>query len=138
MGLLSPAGETVADKRAKGMESHSDRQSGASELDGFSSAAEMLQALRQHRISAVELLDLHLRRIERYNPTLNAVVARNDEAAHCTAAMADKARSQGKDRPLLGLPLTIKDCPRRAGVRRFLPARSWVGNEGSLTQPGGG
>ncbi|MHB8644163.1 MAG: hypothetical protein ACYDAR_00070, partial [Thermomicrobiales bacterium] len=34
----------------------------------------MLAALRERQLSAVELLDLHLARIERYNPTLNAIV----------------------------------------------------------------
>jgi amidase len=58
----------------------------------------------------MELLDLHLNRIERHNPTLNAVVARNDEDARRAAARADTTRARGKDGPLLGLPLTIKDC----------------------------
>lgn len=92
------------------MKKHPDKSSDASKLDGFSSATEMLQALRQRRISAVELLDLHLRRIEHHNPALNAIVTRNDQAARRAAAQADKARAQGEDRPLLGLPLTMKDC----------------------------
>jgi hypothetical protein len=41
------------------MKKHSDKGSDAGELDAFSSATEMLQALRQRHISAVELLDLH-------------------------------------------------------------------------------
>jgi amidase len=92
------------------MKGRSDKSSSAGKLDAFSSATEMLLALRQHHVSAVELLDLHLRRIEHYNPTLNAVVTWNDEAARRTAAKADKVRAQREDRPLLGLPLTIKDC----------------------------
>jgi amidase len=91
------------------MKNRSGKSSDAGKLDAFSSATGMLQALRQHHISAAELLDLHLRRIERYNPTVNAVVTRNDEAARRTAARADRVRAQGEERPLLGLPLTIKD-----------------------------
>src|SRR5579884_2575271 len=79
-------------------------------LDPFASATAMLHALRQRKISSVELLDLHLRRIARYNPALNAIVTPNYENARHVAAEADEARARGEERPLLGLPLTIKDC----------------------------
>jgi len=79
-------------------------------LDAFASATEMLHALRARHISAVELLELHSRRIKRYNPQLNAIVTPNYDKARQVAAQANAARAQGEDRPLLGLPLTIKDC----------------------------
>ena len=79
-------------------------------LDLFSSATAMLQALRERQLSAVELLDLHLRRIERFNPTLNAIVIPDYDNARKVAEAADAARARGEDGPLLGLPLTIKDC----------------------------
>ncbi len=79
-------------------------------LEPFSTATEMLHALRTRHVSAVELLDLHLRRIERYNPQLNAIVIPNYENARQAAGAADEARKRGEDRPLLGLPLVIKDC----------------------------
>ena len=79
-------------------------------LDAFASATEMLHALRTRQVSAAELLDLHLRRIERYNPQLNAIVTPNYDSARQAAVQADAARAQGEDKPLLGLPLTIKDC----------------------------
>jgi amidase len=75
----------------------------------FSTATELLRALRQRQVSAVELLELHLRRIERYNAVLNAIVVPNYEAAREAAASADAARMRGEDGPLLGLPLTIKE-----------------------------
>jgi amidase len=62
----------------------------------------------------VELLDLHVRRIERHNPTLNAIVTPDFDTAR---AAADAARAQGDDRPLLGLPLTVKDSIDVAGLR---------------------
>jgi amidase len=86
------------------------------QLDGFASATEMLRALGQRQISAVELLQFHLQRIERYNPQLNAIVTPNYDDARQVAARADAARAQGEDRPLLGLPLTIKDCIYVAGL----------------------
>src|SRR5687767_5370715 len=50
-------------------------------VDGFTSATEMLQALRSKQVSAVELLDLHLERIERLNGPLNAVVIKDYDRA---------------------------------------------------------
>jgi amidase len=79
-------------------------------IDGFSTATEMLQALRQGQLSAVELLELHLRRIERYNPTLNAIITPNYDDARRASVAADEARARGEALPLLGIPLTIKDC----------------------------
>ncbi|HLG72427.1 MAG TPA: amidase family protein [Chloroflexota bacterium] len=91
-------------------------------MDPFASASSMLAALRNRELSAVELLDDHLKRIDRLNPALNAIVTRND-AARQAAARADEARARGEERPLLGLPLTIKDTidvarlPTTAGLR---------------------
>jgi amidase len=79
-------------------------------IDGFSSAKAMMEALRDREVSAAELLDLHLRRIERYNPALNAVIIKDYDRARAAAVEADAARARGEDRPLLGLPLTIKDA----------------------------
>ena len=44
----------------------------AIDLDILAPASVMLRALRARQISAVELLERHLRRIERFNPALNA------------------------------------------------------------------
>ena len=88
------------------------------QLDLFSSATTMLRWLRDRRVSAVELLDLHLDRIERYNPKLNAIVIPDYENARKTARDADTARARGENsRPLLGLPLVIKDCIDVRGLR---------------------
>jgi amidase len=61
-------------------------------LDAFATATEMLAALRARRVSAVELLDLHRRRIERYNPTLTAIVEPDFERARRIAEAADARR----------------------------------------------
>jgi amidase len=79
-------------------------------IDAFAPATEMVRALRAREVSAVELLDLHLARIERYNGALNAVIIKDYERARAAAVAADAARARGEDRPLLGLPLTIKDA----------------------------
>ena len=78
------------------------------DVNAFSTATVMLEALRRRDISSVELLDLHQRRIAQYNPALNAIIAQ-DGGACPVAAEVDAARARGEDRPLLGLPMTIKD-----------------------------
>ncbi len=43
-------------------------------VHAFTTATGMLAALRARRVSAVDLFDLHRRRIERHNSELNAIV----------------------------------------------------------------
>src|SRR5579864_2569346 len=87
-------------------------------VDPFASASNMLAALRAGQVSATELLEEHLRRIERYNPQINAIVIPNYEQARQRAAEADAAYARGASLgPLHGLPLTIKDCIEVAGLR---------------------
>src|SRR5437016_6266303 len=96
-----------------------------SSIDGFSTASQMLQALRQRQLSAVELLALHQRRIERYNRRLNAIIIECFEQAREAAEAADAARARGADAPLLGLPITLKESinvrglPTTAGLPAF-------------------
>jgi amidase len=98
-------------------------------IDAFASAIAMLEALNKRQVSAAELLDLHLRRIERYNPVLNAIVTFDVEHARHAAMAADEARARGEHGALLGLPVTIKDTidvkglPGTAGVERYKDRR---------------
>jgi amidase len=98
-------------------------------INAFTSAIAMLEALNKRQVSAVELLDLHLHRIERYNSTLNAIVTFDIEHAHQAAIAADQVRAEGEHGALLGLPITIKDTidvkglPGTAGVERYKDRR---------------
>lgn len=78
-------------------------------MNSFSTAIEMLAALRSGEVSAVELLDLHIKRIEEHDQALNAVVIRDFDQARDAAKRADAARAGGDDRPLLGVPMTVKE-----------------------------
>ena len=81
----------------------------------FKPATELLELLRTRKIGAVELLNLHLARVEKYNPTLNAVVARDVEKALNAARQADNLKA-GDLAPLHGLPMTIKDSYEVVGM----------------------
>jgi amidase len=86
------------------------------QIDAFATANAMLRALRAREVSSVELLDLHVDRIQRLNPPINAIVTPDFARARAAAEAADATRARGEDRPLLGLPLTIKDCIDVAGL----------------------
>jgi amidase len=81
-------------------------------------AVAQLAALRRREVSSRELLAAHLERIDRLNPTLNAVVTLDPEAAWAAAAAADDATAKGHDMGALhGLPMTVKDSLETAGMR---------------------
>ncbi|MFO1292506.1 MAG: amidase [Rubrivivax sp.] len=82
----------------------------------WASACAQLQALREGEVSAVELLEATLARIERLHPRLNAVVVRDDARARDAARAADAARARGDAGPLLGLPMTVKESLAVAGL----------------------
>ena len=94
-------------------------------VDAFASAIEMLAALRARRVSAVELLDRHLRRIARVNPPLNAIVEPDFERARRDAAADDARRARGEDAPLLGLPMTLKESINVRGLRTTAGMPFW-------------
>ena len=79
--------------------------------------AELAAALALGDISSVELTQEYLKRIKRFNPTLNAYITVCEESALQQARAADTARSQGSNiNPLLGIPLAHKDIFCTAGV----------------------
>jgi Asp-tRNA(Asn)/Glu-tRNA(Gln) amidotransferase A subunit family amidase len=77
--------------------------------------------LRSGAISSVELTREHVRVIERLDPELRAFAHFDPERALASAAAADRLRASidlsGGDRPLLGLPMTVKASIATAGYR---------------------
>lgn len=105
-------------------------------FEPFASARAMLEALEVRHISATELLEQHLARIARHNPTLNAVVIPNEEQARKQAAKADEAYERGQWLGLLhGLPLTIKDCIEVAGLRTTAGVKALADNISTESAP---
>ena len=79
---------------------------------------ELVAALQRREVSARELLDLHLDRIEQLDGPVNAVVTLAPERARAEAASIDEARAGGFDvGPLGGVPITVKDAIATAGIR---------------------
>ena len=72
-------------------------------------ATEIAAAIRSGEVSALEVLDDHLRRIEARNPELNAIVVEDFERARAAAA---------SPRPgaLSGVPFTVKEAIDTAGL----------------------
>ena len=82
----------------------------------FRTARELIAALRSREASAVELFEDAVARIERYDGQTNAVVIRDFERARRAAKEADDALSRGERRPLLGVPMTVKESFNVAGL----------------------
>src|SRR4029079_3524752 len=82
----------------------------------YRSAKETAAALQARKISAVELTDHVIARIEALDPKINAVVVRDFARAREAAKAADAALGRGERRPLLGLPITIKESFNVAGL----------------------
>ena len=73
--------------------------------------------LRAKEFTAAELTGAHLDAIEALNPVLNAFITVVAEGARAQAVAADQALAGGDTRPLLGIPLAIKDLFCTAGIR---------------------
>jgi aspartyl-tRNA(Asn)/glutamyl-tRNA(Gln) amidotransferase subunit A len=81
------------------------------------SIAESLEKLRAKHVSALELTNAYLARIEQLEPTIGAYITITPDAARTAATAADAARARGDERPLLGIPLAIKDVLSTTGVQ---------------------
>lgn len=81
------------------------------------SVTSLAQAIRDKKVSAVEVITAHLQRIAAVNPRLNAVVCLAAERALEEARAADAALARGETTgPLHGVPMTIKDSLDTAGL----------------------
>lgn len=79
-------------------------------------AVDQLALMDRGALSARELLEAALARVDAENPVLNAVVAQDRAAARVAADASDRRRAAGQARPLEGLPITIKDAFDTAGL----------------------
>ncbi len=82
----------------------------------YQTATAMARSIRERRVGCVELLDLHLERVRRYNPALNAIIVLDADRARIRAREADAAIARGESwGPLHGVPMTVKEAFDVAG-----------------------
>jgi amidase len=114
----------------------------------YLTAEELKSLLATRKVSARELCDAAITRIEALDPKINAVVVRDFDRARDAAAAADGAlargdgvrralaRGDGVRRPLLGIPMTVKEqfniggLPTTWGYPQF---RDWRPTTDALT-----
>ena len=77
----------------------------------FKSAVALRRLIDTREASALEVLDAHIERIEKYDGILNAVVTR------CFDRAREEAREFAGSGPLAGLPIAHKDLTATAGLR---------------------
>ena len=73
--------------------------------------------------SSVDLTQAFLRRIEQVDGALHAYLRTTPTQALAAAAQADRLRAEGDSRPLLGIPLAIKDVLMTSGVETTAGSR---------------
>jgi amidase len=102
----------------------------------FKTAVELAAALKAKKVSAVELTQHVIGRIERHDGRINAICVRDFDRALEAARAADAARARGEHKPLLGLPLTVKESYNVAGLPTtwgMVPQKDFIAKEDALT-----
>ncbi|MGA8113774.1 MAG: amidase [Actinocatenispora sp.] len=82
----------------------------------FQAAEELAAALRAGEVTSAELTDEAIARIERDDTVLNAICVPDFDRARAAARRADQARARGEVRPLLGIPVTVKESYNMVGL----------------------
>ena len=102
----------------------------------FFAAVEMARQIREKKISATELAEAHLAKIERLNPKLNAFVQVDAERVRREARQADAALMSGQGLgPLHGVPISIKSSIDVAGMKIESGTRLRAGNAATEDAP---
>jgi amidase len=102
----------------------------------FKTAIECSAALAAKKVSAVELAQDAIARIERHDAKINAVCVRDFDRGLEAARAADAALARGESKPLLGLPMTVKESYNVAGLPTtwgFPPQKDFRPTEDALS-----
>ena len=95
----------------------------------FTPATELAAAIRERRLSPVEIMDAVLARIEAVNPHINAYLAVDAERARDAAKAAEAGVMRGEaSGALYGLPVSIKDLELVAGLRCTFGSKFFADN----------
>ena len=91
------------------VDARSGTDTGAPELT-WCSAGELARLVAAGTVSAREVVEAHIDRIEAVDERLNAVIARRFDDARAEADAVDAARARGETLgPLAGVPITVKE-----------------------------
>ncbi len=95
--------------------------------DDFADASvvALTAALDGRKVSALELADAAIARIEARDDAINALVVRDFDRARVAAKAADAALARGERRPLLGIPMTVKEAHWLAGTPTTWGMEMW-------------
>ena len=95
----------------------------------FSSATELANKIKSKEISAVELLQHYLQRVDKYNPEINAIVVDIRDEALAQARKMDAAIARGEDLgPFGGVPMTVKESYNVVGTATTWGNPEWRNN----------
>ncbi len=95
----------------------------------FLSATELAAKVAAKEISAVELLQMYLQRVDTYNPNLNALCVDIRDQAMADAEAADAALAQGQSLGAFhGVPMTVKESYNIAGTATTWGNPDWHDN----------
>jgi amidase len=101
----------------------------------FKTARELSQALLAKQVSALELTQDAISRIERHDASINAICVRDFSPALDAARAADQAIAKRVVRPLTGIPMTVKESYNVAGLPTtwgFIPQKDFIAQEDAL------
>jgi aspartyl-tRNA(Asn)/glutamyl-tRNA(Gln) amidotransferase subunit A len=100
------------------------------------SAARTAEAVRRRELSAVEVVQAALARVERLEPRLNAFATLTPQLALDDARRVDAVLAAGGDPgPLAGVPVTVKDLIAVGGVRQAFGSRLLAHNVAAHDAP---
>jgi amidase len=97
----------------------------------FAGISRQAQLIAAGEISSRELVELYLQRIARHDTRLNAFRVVLGERALLEADQADARRGAGAERPLLGVPIAVKDDIDVAGETTCLGTNAHGGPAGA-------
>ena len=102
----------------------------------YRTAVDLVAALANHEITSRQITEACITRIEAMDGKINAVVVRDFDRARQAADQADTALATGDRRPLLGLPMTVKEQYNVAGLPTtwgYEWFKDWKAPEDALT-----
>lgn len=106
-------------------------------LSPFTPVVDIAAAIRRRDVSPVELTQLYLDRIQRYDHDLNAIVWIDPESSLAEARVAERRVLDGEELgPLHGIPFPVKDLHEAAGQPWWFGSLGMTGRVSTVDEPG--